>query len=233
MNEPITLLVAHSYPVVRFALFRLLSPVEGISVIAELSTAREIRFWMRQSCPRLVVLGLEFEDGNAIELCHEITHSRCKAGIVLLCHRDIDMILGLAWEVGVAAVISLELDTDRIVDIIKRVASGEHVWNSDQITRCQLWQRRVRRQLEQLTQREWEVLGMLLDNKNYDVISQTLAITRRTLEKHVYMIYKALGIHSRIELYGELNYYTRIARTFFSREVSELPEREGKREGKE
>lgn len=54
---------------------------------------------------------------------------------------------------------------------------------------------------ELLSQRENEVLQLLLKGYPNDLIASTLYISNNTLKKHIQNIYNKLGVHSRSELF--------------------------------
>jgi len=60
-------------------------------------------------------------------------------------------------------------------------------------------------QLEKLTVREREVLGLLLENKKRKEIADELFVTENTIKKHTTHIYEKLGVSSRNELLVKLN----------------------------
>lgn len=60
---------------------------------------------------------------------------------------------------------------------------------------------------KKLSQREEEVVGLLVQHKTNAVIAQELFISNLTAKTHVRNIYKKLDIHSREELFDLLNLY--------------------------
>lgn len=55
-----------------------------------------------------------------------------------------------------------------------------------------------------LSKREREILGLILDGSTNDEISEKLNISIRTVNTHVYNIYKKLNVHSRMEIFALL-----------------------------
>jgi DNA-binding NarL/FixJ family response regulator len=53
--------------------------------------------------------------------------------------------------------------------------------------------------LDALSDREQEVLRLLIEGKNYKVIAETLYISPQTVRKHVANIYEKLHINSKAE----------------------------------
>lgn len=51
-----------------------------------------------------------------------------------------------------------------------------------------------------LTKRELEILGLLLEGRSINKMAQELFISESTVQKHIYSVYKKLKIHNRIQL---------------------------------
>ena len=51
-----------------------------------------------------------------------------------------------------------------------------------------------------LTKREREILGLLLEGRSINKMAQEMYISESTVQKHIYSVYKKLKIHNRIQL---------------------------------
>lgn len=60
-----------------------------------------------------------------------------------------------------------------------------------------------KRKLEELTDREYEILEALVNGKLYKEISDLLFISVETVRKHVYNIYKKLHVNNRVEAFNK------------------------------
>jgi DNA-binding NarL/FixJ family response regulator len=84
-------------------------------------------------------------------------------------------------------------DVAILVDALRRIADGETVIDPTIVSRLV---RRRRRQdpLDELTEREREVLGVLAEGLSNKAIAARLFVTERTVEAHVKQIFMKLGI---------------------------------------
>lgn len=57
--------------------------------------------------------------------------------------------------------------------------------------------------LESLSDREYEILELLVKGRLYKEIAATLQISPETVRKHVYNIYKKLHVNNRVEAYNK------------------------------
>lgn len=59
--------------------------------------------------------------------------------------------------------------------------------------------------MQKLTEREIQVLKLLLKGKSYKVIGRLLGISCITVEKHASSVYKKNGVNNRVELILKIN----------------------------
>jgi DNA-binding NarL/FixJ family response regulator len=84
-------------------------------------------------------------------------------------------------------------DVDRFVDSIRRVAGGGSALDPEIVSRM-LGRRRRGDPLDQLTQRERQVLALMAEGRSNHAIATELVITSRAVEKHVTTIFTKLDL---------------------------------------
>ena len=84
-------------------------------------------------------------------------------------------------------------DVDRFVDSIRRVAGGGSALDPEIVSRM-LGRRRRDDPLDELTQRERQVLGSMAEGRSNRAIASELVITERAVEKHVTAIFAKLDL---------------------------------------
>jgi DNA-binding NarL/FixJ family response regulator len=85
-------------------------------------------------------------------------------------------------------------DPATLVEAIRRLTGGETVVDPTIVTRL-LRRRREADPVEELSQREREVLGLVAEGLSNEAIGRRLFITERTVEAHVKQIFQKLEIH--------------------------------------
>jgi DNA-binding NarL/FixJ family response regulator len=84
-------------------------------------------------------------------------------------------------------------DLERFADAIRRVAEGGSALDPEVVSQM-LGRRRAEDPLDELTEREREVLGLMAEGRSNQAIAETLTISGRAVEKHVTSIFVKLGL---------------------------------------
>jgi DNA-binding NarL/FixJ family response regulator len=84
-------------------------------------------------------------------------------------------------------------DVAILVDALRRIADGETVVDPTIVSRL-VGRRRRKDPLEELTDREREVLGLVAEGLSNKAIAARLFVTERTVEAHVKQIFLKLGL---------------------------------------
>ena len=84
-------------------------------------------------------------------------------------------------------------DTAELADAIRRVARGGSAIDPSLIAQL-LRRQRDRNPLDELTDREREVLGLMAEGRSNQAIAQRLFVTLKTVETHVASIFSKLGL---------------------------------------
>jgi DNA-binding NarL/FixJ family response regulator len=85
-------------------------------------------------------------------------------------------------------------DLDTLADAVRRVAAGGSVLDPSVVGQLVGRPRRGRDPLEELTEREREVLGLMAEGRTNRAIAEQLVITEHTVEKHVTNVMAKLRI---------------------------------------
>lgn len=80
-----------------------------------------------------------------------------------------------------------------LADAVRRVAAGGSVIDPEVVGRL-LGRRRRHSPLDELTPREWEILGLIAEGRSNAAIAQRLTLELRTIEGHVRTILSKLGL---------------------------------------
>jgi len=85
-----------------------------------------------------------------------------------------------------------------LVDALRRIEEGECVIDPTIVSRL-VSRRRVRGPLDDLTEREREVLALVAEGHSNGAIGERLFLSRKTIETHISQIFAKLGLHEAPE----------------------------------
>ena len=86
-------------------------------------------------------------------------------------------------------------EVDRFVEAVRRVGSGGSALDPGVVSQL-LGRRRAEDPLDELTDREREVLELMAEGLSNQAVAERLVVTERAVEKHVTSIFSKLGLAS-------------------------------------
>jgi len=109
-------------------------------------------------------------------------------------------------EAGAAGVLNKSASIKDVIEAARRLAAGEAVLSTDEISELLRIAGRRREQdretlqaVESLTPREREVLGLLAEGLSDKEIADRLYVGSGTVRNHVVSVFGKLGVHSRLQ----------------------------------
>jgi DNA-binding NarL/FixJ family response regulator len=203
-DQPETLirvLLADDHPLVRTGIRTALSTAPGLVLIAEATTGDEAQQMCQQQRPDVLLLDLHMPGPPPLETVRFLqTHSPTIKVLILTAYDD-DVYVKDMLRAGVAGYILKDVATESIVQAIVTVAQGS-TWLSQSIAeKLVQWSTGEQQQPApaNLTPRETEVLRLVTAGKTNQEIGGQLAISEKTVEKHLREIFIKLGVTSRVE----------------------------------
>jgi DNA-binding NarL/FixJ family response regulator len=171
------------------------TPDEGVALAAE-------------QLPDVVLMDIVFKgvDTTGIEATRKIKESSPSTKVVIMTAHDDDRLMVEAVEAGASGFLSKDLPADEILQATKAAAEGEVLIDPVTLTRLLAQVAREREEqrdalalLNDLTERERQILDLLAQGKRNDDIAQELYISPQTVQTHVRNILGKLRVHSKLE----------------------------------
>ncbi|MGJ6980437.1 response regulator [Aestuariimicrobium soli] len=207
----ITVVLVDDQPLVRMGLRALLDAEGDIAVVAEGSDGDEGVRLVRRHRPQVVLMDIRMPGVDGLTALREIVGDPDLAGVrvVVLTTFELDEYVFTALEAGASGFLIKDAEPDDIVRAVRAAAVGEGLL-SPTVTRRVIGSfagtglaRRssvVHPGLDQLTDREREVLGLVAEGLNNDEIAARLVISKATARTHVGNILGKLGARDRAQL---------------------------------
>jgi DNA-binding NarL/FixJ family response regulator len=143
---------------------------------------------------------------TGIEATRQIKTSSPSTKVVIMTAHDDDRLMVEAVEAGASGFLSKDLPADEILRATRSAADGEVLIDPVTLTRLLTQVAREREEqrdalalLNDLTDRERQILELLAQGKRNDDIARELFISPQTVQTHVRNILGKLRVHSKLE----------------------------------
>ena len=207
------LIIADSSPLFRSALRQLLREETDLEVLAEAAGGREAARLCCQLQPDLLVMGFLMSDVSGIEALRDIKHNSPSTMVLVLTELDHPHLLAEALRAGASGYVLKSASAQNITNAIRRALRGESPLNQEvamQLLHKLLKEEKATNFAEEhrraslpeggLTQREAEVLRLVVRGHTNQEIAQSLFLSVSTVKKHVHNLIKKLGVSDRTQL---------------------------------
>lgn len=195
----IRVVVADDHPVAREGLRNFLEKAVDIEVVGEANNGAEVLYLIEELAPDVLLLDMEMPGLSGVEIAQQLQAAKTSVRILALsAHDDKQYIQGLLAS-GAAGYLTKEEVPQIIVEAVRGVARGERGWVSRQIAaQMAAWTQEDTKE-RVLTERELEVLKLVVEGKTNQEIGLALDISEKTVEKHMDGIFTKLKVSSRVE----------------------------------
>lgn len=193
------ILLVDDHPIMRHGLAQLISMESGLDVCGEAGSAADGLVAVGKLKPDLAVVDLTLPDKNGLELIKDIQAMYPTTLTIVLSMHDESLYAERALRAGARGYLMKETAAENLINAIQRVLSGA-IYVSEAMASRMLEQVTGQRGksgstgVDQLTDRELEVLEMIGKGTPTKLIADKLKISARTVEAHRAHIKEKLGI---------------------------------------
>lgn len=208
--KSISILMVEDHKLLRVGLRSLFNETQDIKVIAEAENGKEAVEKAKVMKPDVILMDIGLPDISGIEASRRILANNPDAKIVMLTsHVDEKEVMD-SLSAGAYAYVIKDINTEFLIMVIKSVNDGA-IWLDPQIvplirdkSSCFIPQKQssraaFRAQHANLTEREYEVLKLVVDGQSNAEIANTLTISEHTAKAHVCNIIQKLVVDDRTQ----------------------------------
>jgi DNA-binding NarL/FixJ family response regulator len=201
---PIRVLVADDQSMVRAGFRMLLAREPDIEVVAEASNGHEAVYQAARFDPTVVLMDIRMPELDGLEATRRIIAADEHARILILTTFDLDEYVYEALSAGASGFVLKDDPPEQLIAAIRTVAAGDALL-SPAVTRRVIRQfTRVSRpsppaELEELTERELEVLRLIATGLSNAEIGAQLYISEGTVKTHVTHVLQKLNLRDRVQ----------------------------------
>jgi DNA-binding NarL/FixJ family response regulator len=195
----IRVLLAEDHHVVRAAIASLLGKEADLEVVGEISEASGLLEAVRVVKPDVLVLDAHMPGQKVIEAARELHASHPGVAVLILsAYNRREYVVGMLGAGACGYV--LKDDPPEALPAAVRAARAGRQWLSPRVTELIVKSASVdERIVEELTEREKEVLRLMSTGLRNEAIADALDITEQTVKNHVRSIFGKLGVETRVE----------------------------------
>jgi DNA-binding NarL/FixJ family response regulator len=196
MEKKITVLLVDDHSLVRRGFRRLLEDEPDIEVVGEAGDGEESIKLAKKLHPRVVVMDCALPGMNGLDATRQIIEDCPNTAVLMLSMHTESTWVRQAIDAGAKGYVLKDAMDLELGAAIRKVAAGETVFDPKVEQRASLKGERN----SALTQRELEVLQMIVDGKSNKEIATALDLSANTVAVHRANIMNTLGIHKTAEL---------------------------------
>ncbi len=210
INSNIKLLLVEDHKLMRFGLKSLFEEQEGLEVASEAQNGKDAIEKYKTTHPDVTLMDIGLPDMSGIEAAKQILELNTNAKIIMLTsHLSEEEVLD-SIKSGACAYVMKDINTDILRMIIQTIKDGA-MWidplavpilrdkNQGVIPQRQMSRAMFRQQHADLTQREYEVLKLIVEGKSNNEIAEELTISSHTAKAHVCNIIQKLLVDDRTQ----------------------------------
>jgi NarL family two-component system response regulator LiaR len=206
----IRVLLAEDHAVVREGLRELLQQESDLEVVGEAGDGEEAVSLAATLRPDVVIMDIAMPRLNGIEATKQIKAHQPTTTVLILTAYDDDQYIFALLEAGASGYLLKNVRGRELVEAVHQVAAGEAVLHPavarKVVARFAVPSEKAtpRLALDQLTDRETEVLKLAARGMSNRAIAGELVVSVRTVQAHLSHIFTKLGVGSRTEavMYG-------------------------------
>lgn len=200
-----TILIVEDHPIVRQGLAQLVNHEKDLTVCGVAEDPKQAVEQIELLQPELVLLDISLKGGNGIELLKNIKVRFPKTLVLMLSMHDEALYAVRALRAGASGYVMKQEATEKVLTAIRHVLNGE-IYLSDRMEKKMMQQlvggrsSRTGSPLEDLSDRELEVFGLIGQGHGTRQIAEQLHLSIKTIESHRAHIKEKLNLRNANEL---------------------------------
>ena len=198
----IRVLVADDHTIVREGLKQILAKCDDLVVAGEAANGNDVLKMVRDQAWDVLVTDMSMPGRSGIELIKLVREARPKLPVLVLSMYGEDQYAVRAIRAGASGYLNKESASDQLVSAIRKIAAGG-VYVSAAVTEALFHNLRgdtAAAPHEQLSDREFQVLRLIVSGKSSTEIAAELVLSPKTVSTHKTRILEKMRMSNQAEL---------------------------------
>jgi two-component system, NarL family, invasion response regulator UvrY len=203
MDMPvITVVIIDDHALVRHGIGRLLHNHKDIQLVGQASSGNEGVQLVRELRPKVVLLDFKLPDISGLEVTNRLLRLDDKLKILVLTSESVESLSIRLLEAGVKGYLTKDGSREELVRAIKLVNTGQHMISPRIAGRLALAKidRKTSAIFGGLTDREMEVLLMVVRGIPVEDIAERLFLSPKTVHSYRSRLFEKLGVENDVAL---------------------------------
>jgi DNA-binding NarL/FixJ family response regulator len=200
--EKIRIAMADDHSVVREATCRALGQYPDFEIVGEAADGEQALELVKRVQPDILLVDIRMPVVDGIEVVRRIReYSAGTKALVLSAYEDEEYVMA-SLKAGASGYLLKTIDLNELAQSIRTVHLGQAVFHpliAARIASAHEQRHPAAHQMDRLSPREREILGLAASGLDNNVIASRLELSVRTVEGHLSRIYGKLGVSSRAE----------------------------------
>lgn len=200
----IRLLLGDDHAIVRDGLRWATSSAPDIVVVGEAANGAEVLAMVKKIDFDLLLLDIDMPDPSGLDLIHKLLAGNAALKILIFSMHEMPHLVSRMLQAGVRGYITKNGDSGMLIAAIRKIAAGGRfldpvlvdgvVFNSGGISNNDI------PSLEMLTDREFQVMKMLVEGRTLMDIAQSLNLSNKTISGHKANLMRKLDVRTTTDL---------------------------------
>ena len=200
----IRVLVADDQPLVRSGFRMILEERPDLELVGEAGNGTEAVELARELDPDVILMDVRMPELDGVEATRRLIESGSSARILVLTTFDLDEYVYAAIRAGASGFLLKDVEPAELVDAIRVVAAGNSLFGPAATERLMARfahepEPAAVRSLEELTDREREILRLLATGLSNAELAEQLHHSETTVKTHVSAVLRKLRVRDRVQ----------------------------------
>jgi DNA-binding NarL/FixJ family response regulator len=201
VSEPVRILVADDHPLFREGVVHSLASEPDLAIVGQAASGEEALRLARDLLPDVVLLDIGMPGWGGLVTAEKITTACPASRIVMLTVVEDEDKLLTAFKAGARGYVLKGVSARELANVVRAAAHGE-VYVSPSLAAgilIALTHRRPADPLEELTERELEILKLVGQGLTNREIGERIHLAEKTIKHYITNILQKLQVRSRVE----------------------------------
>ncbi len=197
----IKILIADDHPIVRQGMRQTLANQPDMKIGGEAQNTQQVLDLVRKENWDVLILDITMPGQGGLAILDQLKKERPKMGILVLSIHPEDMFGVRALRAGAAGYMTKESASEQLVNAVRRIASGGKYISQNLAEKLALYVAdNGRAPHEALSDREYQILRLLVSGKTVSEIADELSLSAKTVSTYRNRTLRKMNLKNNVEL---------------------------------